>query len=221
MNHLADTLNASIKPTKWHTPFQFLKVKMYAQQKQDNLAMQLLDSIIMNNKSDVIRDKARNIRIELINRKKTEDYLSSLQLTQDIILQDTSIPAPQKGVFVNDSLEQHYVSIAITNELVIEKTKTAIGNLNKSVYPSVNLNITFAQLDKSKYLVWIGPFSNGNQGIKYLNDVKTKLIKEITPFITQQQYEIYIFGKSNISLIKNSQDLKMYREFMINYIYKP
>ena len=50
MNHLADTLNASIKPTKWHTPFQFLKVKMYAQQKQDNLAMQLLDSIIMNNK---------------------------------------------------------------------------------------------------------------------------------------------------------------------------
>ena len=223
MNHLADILNASIKPTKWHTPFQFLKVKMYAQQKQDNLAMQLLDSIIMNNKSDVIKDKARNIRIELINRKKTEDYLSSLQLTQDIILQDTSSPAPQKGDFVNDSLEQHYVSIAITNtnELVIEKTKTAIGNLNKSVYPSVNLNNTFAQLDKSKYLVWIGPFSNGNQAIKYLNEVKIKLIKEIAPFITQQQYEIYIFGKSNISLIKNSQDLKMYREFMINNIYKP
>ena len=223
MNQLAVSLNASIQPTKWYTPFQFLKVKMYAQQKQDNLAMQLLDSIILKNKNDVIRDKARNIRIELINRKKTEDYLSSLQLTQEMIVQDTSNPRPQKAIFTNNSLEQHYVSLAIPNEneLVIEKAQNAILNINKSTYPSAKLSTTFAQLEKSNYLVWIGPFSNGNQAIKYLNEVKPKYIKEITPFITQQQYEIYIFGKSNISLIKNSQDLKIYREFMINNVYKP
>lgn len=69
-----------IRKTKWNIPLQFLRVKMFAQQKQDNKAITILDSIIYLSKNDRIRERAKNIINELKNRKTTEDYLTSLQL---------------------------------------------------------------------------------------------------------------------------------------------
>jgi hypothetical protein len=223
MNQMATSLNASIQPTKWHTPFQFLKVKMYAKQNQDNLAFQLLDSIIASSKNDIIKDKARSIRTELINRKNTEQYLSNLLIINDTIISDTSKPFQQNISFRNDSTQPHYISFAVDNTSAnqIERMQAAMQQFHKNEKGLPNLNVTYTQLDKMLYLLWIGPFDNVNQSIKYINTVKTKLATQITPFIPQQQYEIYIFGKSNISLIPDSKALKLYREFMINNIYKP
>ncbi len=80
LEKLAAEINNAIRKTKWNIPLQFLKVKMYAQQKQDNKAILILDSIIYLSKNDRIREKAKNIINELKNRKTTEDYLTSLQL---------------------------------------------------------------------------------------------------------------------------------------------
>ena len=68
-----EKLSASIEPdiqkSKWNTPFQFLKVKMYAQQGKDSTALKILDSIILINKSDIIREKARSLIYDINNRK--------------------------------------------------------------------------------------------------------------------------------------------------------
>ena len=80
LEKLSNEINSDIRKTKWNIPLQFLKVKMYAQQKQDNKAIVILDSIIYLSKNDRIREKAKNIINELKNRKTTEDYLTSLQL---------------------------------------------------------------------------------------------------------------------------------------------
>jgi hypothetical protein len=99
--------------------------------------------------------------------------------------------------------------------------QVAFQSYHKLHLPFNSLNTTFAPLEAGTYLIWIGPFDNLNQSVQYLNGIKPKLTGEIIPFIPQQQYEIYIFGKSNIELIKDNQDLKLYKEFMIRQIYKP
>jgi hypothetical protein len=223
MSQMVSNLNASIQTTKWFTPYQFLKVKMYAKQNQDNLAFQLLDSIIASNKNDIIKEKASSIRTELINRKNTENYLSNLLILNDSIISDTNKPLQTNESFSHDSAQQHYMTLAVynTSSNNIDRLQAAIQQYNKNDKGLLNLNVTYTQLDKLLYLIWVGPFDNGNQSIKYLNAIKSKLAAQIIPFIPQQQYEIYIFGKSNISLIQDSKDLKAYREFMINNIYKP
>ena len=73
-------LNTNLRGSKWMVPFQFLKVKMYAQERKDSLAIKLLDTIINTYKIERIKDKAKTILAEINNRKTTETYLDTLRL---------------------------------------------------------------------------------------------------------------------------------------------
>ena len=85
---LSNQLNADLRRTKWYTPFKFIQVKMYGQQRMDSAAIILLDSIILQNTNEKIRDRAKNILEELKNRKQTESYLTNLNLSKETL--DTS-----------------------------------------------------------------------------------------------------------------------------------
>ena len=74
--------NASFYKSKWYLPVQFLKAKMYAQQKFDSKAINVLDSIIRFSKNEVLKEKANNIIADIKNRKDTEAYLSSLHFEE-------------------------------------------------------------------------------------------------------------------------------------------
>jgi hypothetical protein len=82
---LSNQLNADLRRTKWYTPFKFIQVKMYGQQRMDSAAIILLDSIILQNTNEKIRDRAKNILEELKNRKQTESYLTNLNLSKETI----------------------------------------------------------------------------------------------------------------------------------------
>ena len=86
---MSNQLNTDLRRTKWYTPFKFIQVKMYAQQRMDSNAIVLLDSIILQNTNEKIRDRAKNIIEELKNRNQTETYLSNLNLIKEIL--DTSV----------------------------------------------------------------------------------------------------------------------------------
>ncbi len=72
------------KGTKWQIPFQFLKVKMYAQLGNDSVAIVLLNELIAQNKSEIIKARAKNIITEINNRKATEAYLAALKIVKPI-----------------------------------------------------------------------------------------------------------------------------------------
>lgn len=82
---LSPQLNANLRRTKWYTPFKFIQVKMYAQQRMDSNAIVLLDSIVLQNTNEKLRDRAKNIIEELKNRKQTETYLTKLNLSKEIL----------------------------------------------------------------------------------------------------------------------------------------
>ena len=145
LSQLNNNLNISLYRTKWYTPFQFLKVKMYAQQRNDSAAIKILDSVILLNQNESIRERAKNITTQLKKRKETEAYLSNLvivlpQKVKEVYL-DSTVQATQKTnlskdttlaivngnksmantpaeiviPFTNDSLDVHYIALATNN----------------------------------------------------------------------------------------------------------
>ena len=96
-----DTAQQQFKGTKWNTPFQFLKVKMNAQQGKDSVAIVLLNVIINQNKSEAIKARAKQIITEINNRKATEAYLAALKIekpkkfvnAKEEVLEQTKIPS--------------------------------------------------------------------------------------------------------------------------------
>jgi tetratricopeptide (TPR) repeat protein len=249
LSNKANQLDALLKKTKWFAPYQFLKVKMFAQQRMDSLAFLLLDSIIYMHQNERIRDRAKNIIEELKKRKETELYLSKLNGDSLKSMATTTIPmienlkqasqnkslaispkidsaskdALDAGLFfTKDTLEPHYIALLTNNikEILVKEMVTALGYLNKEDFKKQNLDVTYLEFEPAIFVVWIGPFENLNSSNTYLNKIKGRLSTEIISFVQSKQYELYILGKSNILQIKNSDDLKKYKGFMINNIYK-
>ena len=85
------------KGTKWNTPYQFLRVKMYAQLGKDSLAIEYCNEIIAQNKSESIKAKAKNIITEINNRKTTEAYLAALVIVKPTKLINTNEEAIERN----------------------------------------------------------------------------------------------------------------------------
>ena len=85
------------KGTKWYTPYQFLRVKMYAQLGKDSLAIEYCNEIIAQNKSESIKAKAKNIITEINNRKATEAYLAALVIVKPTKLINTNEEAIERN----------------------------------------------------------------------------------------------------------------------------
>jgi hypothetical protein len=125
--------------------------------------------------------------------------------------------------FLNDSTEIHYVAFAINNiDLVTaRKAQSLLSQISKAAYPSDNYDISFSAIDNGSFLLWAGPFDDKKGALKYLGLMNPKLKPQFLALMPKQQYEIYIFGKSNISLVSTPSALTSYKEFMFKKIYKP
>lgn len=243
-----------IQKTKWNTPYQFIRVKMFAQQRKDSIALIILDSIILQNQNEFIRERAKNIITELKNRKKTEAYLSQLvniippsnfiaspDITETAPTETVTINQPTEPrtsfnkdsvlqkpkikstiLFTNDSTEEHYMAMVIkgTKEVFVKEAQNALDNVNNDEFGKLQLNATYVQFNEDTHIVWVGPFDNQKESIAYTTKIKPRLKGELISFIPVKQYEIFIFGKSNILMINNYQDLLEYKEYMFKNIYK-
>jgi hypothetical protein len=238
-------IRQSIQKTKWNTPYQFIRVKMFAQQKKDSLALIILDSIILQNQNENIRERAKNIIVELKNRKKTEAYLSQLvniiPISNYTNTPDSSMIAstanitkvthvdnhqkqsiPSNIQFINDTTEEHYWGIVIkgSKEVFAKEAQIAMDNVNTEEFNSLELSSTYVQFNQDTYIVWVGPFDTQKAALIYTQKIKPRLKTELISFLPTKQYEIFIFGKSNILQINNNEDLQLYRDFMLKYIYQ-
>jgi hypothetical protein len=218
---------------------------MFAQQKKDSLALIILDSIILQNQNENIRERAKNIIVELKNRKKTEAYLSQLvniiPISNYTNTPDSSMIAstanitkvthvdnhqkqsiPSNIQFINDTTEEHYWGIVIkgSKEVFAKEAQVAMDNVNTEEFNSLELSSTYVQFNQDTYIVWVGPFDTQKAALTYTQKIKPRLKTELISFLPTKQYEIFIFGKSNILQINNNEDLQLYRDFMLKYIYQ-
>ena len=210
LSNKASQLDLQLKKTKWFAPYQFLKVKMYAQQRMDSLAFLLLDSIIYMHQNENIRDRAKNIIEELKKRKETELYLSKLNAdslktiatTKNLIVENINQGSENKTLaispkidsaskiamdaglfFTKDETEPHYAALLTNNikEVLVKEMVTALGYLNKEDFKKQNLDVTYLEFEPNVFVVWIGPFENLNSSNAYLNKIKGRLALKLFP----------------------------------------
>jgi hypothetical protein len=213
------------------------------------------------NKSDIIKEKARNIITEIKNRKGTEAYLASLQIVKEqyaniaaaeVYKKDSNLSVNSKGIqnaaiikdnpikdssnlklteqqyispidFSNDSTAPHFIAFVTSNikPMFVKEMQNAFSSVNSDEFAKLKLTTSFVPFQENMYIVWIGPFENRQSSKQYLKNIKPRLNNELISFVPAKQYEMYIIEKSNILYLKNKEDLKQYKEFMINKIIKP
>ena len=179
---LSNQLNTDLRRTKWYTPFKFIQVKMYAQQRMDSVAIVLLDSIVLQNTNEKIRDRAKNILEELKNRKQTESYLTNLNLSKEIL--DT---------------------IALVNTAAISKP-------NKKDNPIDNPNVkdTTTQQIATAPIIAPLPFTNDSSEQYYIafatQKVSAAFVKEMQTAFTYLNNDEFIKQKLNVTYIQFNEN---------------
>ena len=182
---LSNQLNTDLRRTKWYTPFKFIQVKMYAQQRMDTVAIVLLDSIVLQNTNEKIRDRAKNILEELKNRKQTESYLTNLNLSKEIL--DT---------------------IALVNTAAISKP-------NKKDNPIKNDNSNVKDTTTTKQIATIPiisalPFTNDSSEQYYIafatQKVSATFVKEMQTAFTYLNNDEFIKQKLNVTYIQFNEN---------------
>jgi hypothetical protein len=239
LEKIVQNTNTILRNSKWATQFEFVKVKMYAQQKQDDKAIIILDSVILKNKNDLIRDKAKNILNDIKNRIDTERYLTTLQIgkdndvietANDTITSNLIVPkvteinkeTTSNSIYKKDTSELHYIAIVVNkiNAFTTNKIKDSILNIITLDNIKQKVGATISQIDNDAYVIWVGPYENTSASLKVLNAISAKIKKDLTSILNEKQYEIFTIGKSNIIQIKTLDDFKKYKIFMLNNILK-
>jgi hypothetical protein len=188
---LSNQLNTDLRRTKWYTPFKFIQVKMYAQQRMDSIAIVLLDSIVLQNTNEKIRDRAKNILEELKNRKQTESYLTNLNLSKEIL--DT---------------------IALVNTVAISKSNKK-DNPIKNDNPNIKDNPNVKDTTTNKQIATIPiiealPFTNDSSEQYYIafatQKVSATFVKEMQTAFTYLNNDEFIKQKLNVTYIQFNEN---------------
>jgi len=183
-------LNSDLRRTKWYTPFKFIQVKMYAQQRMDSSAIVLLDSIILQNTNEKLRDRAKNIIEELKNRKQTETYLSKLNLNKEIL--DTSATA--------NTVSTELASNSITKLAPAKTSTSAMSNENLNKDTAISKAIATAPVIPPL------PFTNDSSEQHYIafatQKVSAAFVKEMQTAFTYLNNDEFIKEKLNVTYVQ-------------------
>ena len=190
---LSTQLNTDLRRTKWFTPFKFIQVKMYAQQRMDTAAIVLLDSIVLQNTNEKIRDKAKNILAELKNRNQTESYLSNLNISKEIL--DTSAQVNSAVIKIDSSSSSKVVPLITSTQI----TSTKITSIEK----------TSAKLATSPLIAPL-PFTNDSSEQYYIafatQKVSAAFVKEMQTAFTYLNNDEFAKQKLNVTYVQFNEN---------------
>jgi hypothetical protein len=167
------------KGTKWNTPYQFLRVKMYAQLGKDSLAIEYCNEIIAQNKSESIKAKAKNIITEINNRKATEAYLAALVIVKPTKLINTNEEAIER----NKS-----TAISLKDDRNINSTPKNDSALSKNI---IN-QITFTNDSLEQHYIALQTMNVSAVFVKEIQnaikDFNTETFKQLNLAVTYVQF---------------------------------
>jgi len=210
---ISTQLNTDLRRTKWYTPFKFIQVKMYAQQRMDIAAIVLLDSIVLQNTNEKVRDRAKNIIEELKNRQQTENYLSKLNLSKEILdtsaLVNSAANAIDSSSIVKTAAQINSVEKTTAEKSSIDtSSKAAISKSNKK--DSANLKDTTATKQIATLPI-VAPlsFTNDSSEQHYIafatQKVSAAFVKEMQNAFNYLNNDEFTKEKLNVTYVQFNQ----------------
>jgi hypothetical protein len=163
---------------------------MYAQQRMDSSAIVLLDSIVLQNTNEKLRDRAKNIIEELKNRKQTETYLSKLNLNKEIL--DTSATANTASTELDSN--------SITKLVPVKTSTSAISNEN------LKKDTANSKVIATVPIIPPLPFTNDSSEQHYIafatQKVSAAFVKEMQTAFTYLNNDEFIKEKLNVTYVQ-------------------
>jgi len=195
---VSNQLDTDLRRTKWYTPFKFIQVKMFAQQRMDSNAIVLLDSIVLQNTNEKVRDRAKNIIQELKNRKQTESYLSNLNLSKEML--DTSAIANMTSNAIDGN--------SFAKKAAVKTSTVASGNINKD--NSSKKDTVIAKAIATVPLIPPLPFTNDSTEQHYIafatQKVSAAFVREMQTAFTYLNNDEFIKEKLNVTYIQFNEN---------------
>jgi hypothetical protein len=181
-----EAAQVQFKGTKWNTPYQFLKVKMNAQQGKDSIAIVLLNELIAQNKSESVKARAKNIITEINNRKKTEAYLAALKIDKTKKITNANEEAVEKTKLPSITLKKDSNVNGMTNitdKATVNKSDSAIAVTNKIIFTNDSLEQHYIALQTMNVsAVFVKEIQNA------LKDVNTEDFRKLNLAVTFVQF---------------------------------
>lgn len=111
--------------------------------------------------------------------------------------------------------EAHYVAMILdkVDVVYVNEAKNAFTRFNKSSMATNTITINRDVLDADRALLLFAPFENAEAAIKYFDRIKKAAPSEIS-WLQPAKYSFIIISDSNLEVLKNTKDLKAYRDLL-------
>ena len=173
---------ASFYKSKWYLPVQFLKAKMYAQQKFDTKAIDVLDTIIRFSKNEVLKEKANNIITDIKNRKDTEAYLASLHFEEIHLDSNLNKDSSVSNIASTNNIPKLVDSSSSKTKEIVKQIDNTKANPIIKIAPIINSKFAY----DSAEIHYIALVTN-NTNAFIVNRIKDSLLKNYRfDFITRK-----------------------------------
>lgn len=224
----------------WTPQLLYIEALHHVKNRDDSAAIRGLQTIIDNNPSSPLKEKATTMIDVLRRRAEIETYLTSLQITRDE--EENKIKAPEKTVVVNkpvslppakkDSINKpappmsngsfvmslmspHYVLMVLdkVDQVYVTEARNAFNRYNRQNYYGQTIQINKDAVDAERSLLVISSFPDANTALQYYDKIKRSAASEIS-WLPANKYSFLIITEENLKLLKDNKDLPGYKTLL-------
>ena len=222
----------------WTPQLLYIEALHHVKNRDDSAAIKELQTIISNNPTSPLKEKAQTMIDVLKRRGEIEKYLTSLEVTKTeenaikvnetpkpvnvpvapVIPKDTVAkiaPPLTNGQFVMAVNSPHHVLMILNkvDQVYVTEAKNAFTRYNRENYYGQPININKETLDAEHSLLVITSFPDAATALLYYDKIKRNAASEIS-WLPANKYSFLIITDENLQLLKTNKNIAGYKALL-------
>lgn len=222
----------------WTPQLLYIEALHHVKNRDDSAAIKGLQTIISNNPTSPLKDKAETMIDVLRRRAEIEKYLNELEITRageepvkvvetpkpvnkpvaPPVIKDTVTKAPpplSSGSFVMAVNAPHHVLMVLdkVDPVYINEAKNAFNRYNRENYYGQPITINSEPLDAGLNLLVIRSFPDAATALLYYDKIKRSAATEVS-WLPANKYSFLIITEENLQVLKTNKDLPGYKALL-------
>ncbi|MBK6633861.1 MAG: hypothetical protein IPG38_05705 [Chitinophagaceae bacterium] len=222
----------------WTPQLLYIEALYHVKNRDDSTAIKGLQTIIANNPTSPLKEKAETMIDVLKRRTEIEKYLTELEVTRatenQVKIVDNPKPVVPKtatpvikytvakvappltsGPFVMAVNAPHHVLMILdkVDQVYVTEARNALIRYNRENYYGQTININKDALDAERNLLVISAFPDAATAILYYDKIKRNVAAEIS-WLPANKYSFLIITEENLLLLKNNKNLPGYKALL-------
>ncbi len=222
----------------WTPQLLYIEALHHVKNRDDSAAIKGLQTIIDNNPTSPLKEKAATMIDVLKRRAEIETYLTSLEITRagedkpikvdekpkavikptTPVIKDSvkkTIPPLTSGPFVMSVTSPHHVLMIMNkvDQVYVTEARNAFNRYNRQNYYGQTINIIKDVLDAENNLLVISSFADAATALLYYDKIKRNAAAEIS-WLPANKYSFLIITDENLQLLKTNKNLTGYKNLL-------